>query len=261
MEEKESLSKLELKKAKPAFPTTKPKENIIRISCPSCNEPTAMEHINIHDKIAKCGSCAAVFSFEQEVKGLAQTNEKIEEEKIVRPAGVEKSYFHDELELTMKQPTGGGWIVMTFLFAFLAGLLYLVHLKKGIPIYWPAGIGGLTMFFLYKYWNSPNEKIYLIVDEEYLSVQYRPKNLVKDKLVATREVEQLYIKTLANNYYSLYAITNSREGQKHVKLVTYIDSRNKARYIEREIEQHLGIEDRRVPEERIPPTLGSHGGF
>jgi len=254
MEEKENTSKVKLKQARGEFPTTKPSENIISVNCPSCNTPPAMEDINIHDKIAKCGSCATVFSFEQEVKDVIQITEKVEQENIARPAGIEKSYFRDELELTMNQPTGGGWIALSILLAFFAGLFYLVHLEKGMPIYFSGGMVGLALFFFYKYWNKTNEKIYTIVDEAYLTVQYRPKNLVKDKVFKTTEIEQLYVKTLASNYYSLYAIVNAPEGQKHVPLIKYIDTRNKARYIELELEKYLGIEDKRLPEEAVPPT-------
>lgn len=249
MEEKEEISKLKLKQVEESFPTTKPKKNIILVNCPSCNASPTIENINIHDKIVKCGSCATVYSFEQEVKLLAQLNEKKEQEIVVRPAGIEKSYFHDELELSMKQPTGGMWIVLASSMVFFAGLFYLVHLDKGIPIYWTAVMVGLALPFFYKYWNSPNEKIYTTIDEEYLTIQYRPKNFVKDKFIATREIEQLYTKTLASNYFSLYAVLNTREGQKHVLLIKYLETRNNARYIELEIEKYLGIEDRRLPEE------------
>lgn len=249
MEEKEEVSKLKLKQVERSFPTTKPQNNIIPVNCPSCNASPAIENINIHDKIVKCGSCATVFSFEQEVKHLAQLNETIAPEIVVRPAGIEKSYFHDELELSMKQPTGDVWIALAIGMVFIAGLIYLVSLKKGFSVYWPAGMVGLALCFFYKYWNSPKEKIYANIDAEYLTIQYRPNNFVKDKLIANREIEQLYTKTLASNYYSLYAVLNTREGQKHVELIKYMDTRNNARYIELELEKYLGIEDRRLPEE------------
>lgn len=249
MKEKKELSKLKLKQVEQTFPTTKPNENIIPVNCPSCNTAPTNDDINIHDKIAKCGNCSTVFSFEKDVKDLAQNNEQVEQEIIVRPFGIEKSYFHDELELTMEQPTGGGWIALCILTAFFAGLIYMIHIKEGIPIYWPAGILGFALYFFYKYWNKANEKIYTIIDERFLSVQYRPKNLVKDKMVATQEIEQLYTKTIASNYYSLYAVLNTPEGQKHERLIKYINTRNKARYIELELEKYLGIEDLRLPEE------------
>ena len=258
MEEKEGQSKLKLEKIKKPFLTTKPQEDIIRISCPSCNEPTTTDNINIHDKIAKCGSCAAVFSFQKEIKNLSQQIEKVEEENLVRPAGVEKSYYHDELELTMEQPNSSGWIAMVIFSVFFAGLFFLLYWEKGLPLFVPSSFAGLSLYFFYKYWNRKNEKIFVVVDDEYLSVQYRPNNLVKDRFVNTQEVEQIYVKCLASNYYSLYAILNTPEGQKHFKLITYIGNRNKARYIEREIEMHLGIEDRRVPEEQI--HLAVRGG-
>ncbi|MEM6963313.1 MAG: hypothetical protein AAF573_01020 [Bacteroidota bacterium] len=260
MEEKESLSKLKLKQTERTFPTTKPSDKIVPVSCPSCSTSPAIEDVNIHDKIAKCGSCGTVFSFAQEVNHLAQSNNnQAEEEVIVRPVGIEKSYFHDELELTMQQPTGGFWILMIFFMAFFAGLFYLVHLKKGIPIYWPLGFGSMALLFYYKYLNKNNDKIYTTVDEKYLSIQYRPKYFSKDKLIPAQEIEQLYVKTLASNYYSLYAIQNTPEGQKHVLLIQYLDSRNKARYMEREIEEYLGIEDKRLPEESTP-VAGIHLG-
>lgn len=249
MEEKESLSKLKLEQVEQSFPTTKPQKNIISVNCPSCNATPAIENINIHDKIVKCGSCATVFSFDQEVKKMVELNATTEPEVVVRPAGVEKSYFHDELELSMKQPTGGLWIALTFSLVFFAVLFYIVHLEKGIPIYWSTGMLGLGLLFFLKHRNSSNEKIYTNIDEEYLTIQYRPKNLVKDKTIATQEIEQLYIKTIASNYYSLHAVLNTREGQKHVQLIKYLDNRNKARFIELEVEQYLGIEDRRLPEE------------
>jgi len=249
MEEKEELSKLKLKQVEQSFPTTKPEKNIIPVNCPSCNTPPDMEHINIHDKIAKCGSCATVYSFEQEVKHLKQINDKVEKENIARPVGIEKSYFHEELELSMKQPTGGMWIALTLFTVFFAGLFYLLAVKKGHSIYLPTGTAALALCFFYKYWKSPNEKLYAVIDEEFLSIEYRPKNFVKDKVIKTRQIEQLYTKTLASNYYSLYAVLNTPEGQKHERLIQYIDTRNKARYIELELEKYLGIEDRRLPEE------------
>ena len=237
------------------LPEMKSNKNVVKISCPSCGTPTEPADINIQDKIAKCGNCASVFSFQKEVAQIIVASETKEKEsgvnrEVVRPAGIDIDYYKDEMELTMVQPTGGGWIAMAFLTAFFSILLYLVHVKKGIPIYWPAGIASFMVFFIYKQWNSVNEKIFITVDETYLQIRYRPKNFIKDKMIPSNELEQIYIKNIpGSNYYSVYAIVNSLEGQKHQKIVTYVDSRSKARYIEQQIEDHLGIEDRRVPEE------------
>ena len=44
-------------------------------------------------------------------------------------------------------------------------------------------------------------------------------------------------------------ILNGIEGQKHVPLIPVLGSLSKARYLEQEIEKHLGIIDREVLEE------------
>ena len=44
-------------------------------------------------------------------------------------------------------------------------------------------------------------------------------------------------------------IVNSLEGQKHVDLIHHAGTLSKAKFIEQEIERHLGIIDRKVPEE------------
>ena len=44
-------------------------------------------------------------------------------------------------------------------------------------------------------------------------------------------------------------IVNEPTGQKHIELISNVDSRSKAKYIEQEIEKYLGIKDRRVPDE------------
>ncbi|MEL6846689.1 MAG: hypothetical protein AAFP02_26080, partial [Bacteroidota bacterium] len=187
---------LELEKLKQEFPTTKPEaeENVLRPACPSCGTTAGAEHINIQDKIAKCGGCGAVYSFQQELGGIQSTTETASEkrEQVMRPAGLEVDFFQGELEFSMVQPTGGGWIVMSVLTAFFAILLYLIHVKKGISIYWPGGFASLVTFFVYKQWNSRNEKIYITVDDVYLHIKYRPKNFIKDKRIPVKDLDQLY---------------------------------------------------------------------
>ena len=47
----------------------------------------------------------------------------------------------------------------------------------------------------------------------------------------------------------VFLIVNGAHGQKHVELIQSVNTRSKAKYIEQEIERHLGIPDRRVPDE------------
>ena len=46
-------------------------------------------------------------------------------------------------------------------------------------------------------------------------------------------------------------IVNGAEGQRHVVLIPKVSSLSKAKYLEQEIEKHLGIKDRKVPESNV----------
>jgi len=51
--------------------------------------------------------------------------------------------------------------------------------------------------------------------------------------------------------FGVFMIFNSNKGQKHIELLKFVSNRSKAKYIEQEIENHLGIPDRRVPDEVV----------
>ena len=91
-------------------------------------------------------------------------------------------------------------------------------------------------------------KIHIGIDNRFLSIERRPKKFIQDKLYAINEIDQIYTKKL-DGLNAVYMIVNGDNGQKHVKLITRLDSLSKARYLEQEIEKHLGIVDREVPEE------------
>jgi hypothetical protein len=62
------------------------------------------------------------------------------------------------------------------------------------------------------------------------------------------DIDQVYIKK-ENERHSIYMIVDNPTGQKHIRLITGLESVSKARYLEQEIERHIGIVDRPVPEE------------
>ena len=76
----------------------------------------------------------------------------------------------------------------------------------------------------------------------------RPKKFIKDKSYMVNDIDQVYLKK-EHNLYSIHMIVNNAMGQKHISLITGLNSMSKARYLEQEIERHLDIVDRSVPEE------------
>jgi len=65
----------------------------------------------------------------------------------------------------------------------------------------------------------------------------------------------VYIKSITSSSgtkgVAIFMIVNDVNGQKHVELIKSVNSRTKAKYIEQEIEKHLGIKDRRVLDEEV----------
>ena len=47
-------------------------DEFVQIKCPSCGSSTSSDHMNINDKVAKCGSCNAVFSFANQLSFIAE---------------------------------------------------------------------------------------------------------------------------------------------------------------------------------------------
>jgi len=219
-----------------------------KVSCPSCSQVTPADNININDKIAKCNECDTVFSFEKEIIDLLEMGDAKQE--VIRPEGIDLFHFQGELEITMKQPIAVVEGVFGTLFPLLATLFSVMYFMiPGAPILvliipWLIGFP-----FLFNLVYRSLQKMYIIVDDQDLSILRKPRSLVKDQHFAISEIDQLYVKSVQGGICDIYLVVNGANGQKHVKLISHMKSMSKARYLEQEIEKYLGIEDRRIPEE------------
>lgn len=242
---------------KPLEPAHKPLEQLelnvkqppaIKISCPACSSPIKATALNINDKIGKCSSCDSVFSFEQEVQQL-QTLAPAKKE-VARPAGIDLYHFHDDLDITIQQPLNAVEVVLavfSVVFLLLFCLIYFVKGEAflGIPISLAVGI-----YPFFQLANRHKHFIYLDINDRFLNIKWRPKKFHHDISVSTQELRQLYVKfNTTTNQASLFGILDTTEGQKHVKLLPDINGLTKARFLEQEIERHLGITDEEVAEE------------
>ena len=104
------------------------------------------------------------------------------------------------------------------------------------------GIIPLVNLFLLK-----RHRVFVNVDKNHLNIEHKPKKFHKNIKVNVRDIDQLYVKSYAS-YYNVYMITNGVEGQKHQRII-WTKSLSRARYLEQEIERHIGIKDRQVAEE------------
>lgn len=237
--------KLDLKKL------DKDSSDFKKINCPSCSSETPAADINIQDKIAKCSSCNVVFSIETKVSSLLA--KPVLKQEVIRPEGIDIFYFQDDLDITIKQPVSAGEIILAcfvpfFTLIFTALFFFPKNGGSGPPAIFPVVSWILSGLLLANFINRSKHKIHIVVDDKMLSIYRKPKKFVKDKHFNNNEVNQIYV-TKINHLFSIVAIVDGLDGQKHVPLIKGLTSFSKARFLEQEIERHLNIEDRGVPEE------------
>ena len=218
-----------------------------KITCPSCQKDLPADHLNINDKIAKCGECHVVFPFHETVAQFDINKKKFKQE-LIQPEGIDISYFRNEMDISIQQSGGWGWVL--FFVVFLAAIMTFVFFKGKASFWFPAITWLLTLYPLVNLVNQSKHKIFVNIDDYYVTIKWRPKNFMKDRSYNVQEIDQLYVHQVPDTgLYNLFMIVNTPEGQKHVKVIPMVGSLSKARYIEQEIERHLGITDRVVLEE------------
>lgn len=227
-------------------------KNYIEVCCPSCNNPTAAADMNIHDKVAKCTQCNVLFPIHEEINNLGQhsgsgNNTASTVKNLVhRPVGIDIFRYKGELDFTFKEAPNLLFLLIALSFLVFAGLTTFISFMDGKSFLLPIGLWILGI--LMSLYISIRTKTSLNIDKERLTIKKRPKIWSKDIAYSVQEIDQAYIKKEPDsNYYSVYLLVNSIVGQKHVHLASF-DARSKAQYLEQEIENHLGIPDRPVPE-------------
>ncbi|GLR15635.1 BRcat domain-containing protein [Portibacter lacus] len=225
-----------------------------KVYCPSCSEPVPAENLNIHSYAAKCSACNSIFSFREDVDEVL-VHDKISQE-IIKPEGVELNYFGEHLDITLnEQPWGNLESAIVAFFPLLLMITSLIFIKMVdstgfsktilLAILITATIAYISYFFIRK-----KHKIYIHIDKENLYIERRPRKFIKDEIYSIEEIDQVYIKSVpsasATSVAQIFMIVNGPKGQKHVKLVKQVNSLAKAKYLEQEIERHLGIKDRKV---------------
>lgn len=218
-----------------------------KVCCPSCEKDITADHLNIQDKIGKCIDCNVVFPFDDQLKGFNHGSQKLKQE-ILRPEGIELFSYKDELELSFRA-SASVMDIFVFIFGFMHVFPLLgVGLEKGlaVPIIMAAALSLFLLLYLIMRWT---QKKYVTINERHVIIESKPKFLSRFKSFDTRDINQIYVyKNPNGSYWELKMILDEGKGQKHIKLTT-LNSASKAKFLEQEIERHLGIQDVEVPEE------------
>lgn len=230
---------------------TKTKDgDFVKVVCPSCGNPGKADDININDKIAKCGQCNVVYSFQPNISNFLFTPPPKQE--LLRPEGIEVYHFKGELDITMEQPISLWDAILAPLLFFFAFMITAAYLKKGeISGLFPALFWIATAIPTFNLLNRKRHKIYITADDRHLSIIRKPKRFKKDQHFAVSEIDQLFVRT-KDGLFDLMLVVNTPSGARQIPLIRRFHGISKARYLEQELERYLGITDRSIPEEVKP---------
>lgn len=217
----------------------KTEQNYTTVDCPSCQTSVPAEHININDKIAKCGECDVVFSFDNTLKSLNQS--EVSKQKVLRPQGIDVYEFKHETEIAVKQPVAPLEILPFTILPIFLLFSILFYFKNGYSLMWP-GIALIMNLILTVYlYKREKHTVNIHIGKTDFKVQWRPKKLMSDKSYHISDIKQLYVKG-----HQIFMVVDGIEGSQHVNLVPGLVNQTQAHYLEQQIEAYLKIEDQAV---------------
>jgi len=239
-EKKEFQHKLELKALE-----KRKNAGFQKISCPNCDQSIPADHINIQDKIAKCGGCHAVFPFQHKLDALLTARKP--KQAVARPEGIDVYAYQDELEISLRQGISALDFMPWILWPLLPIIFTALHFGEGFPLSIMVASWMIGIFPIMNLFTFSKHKVFITMDDVFLNIQWRPKKLSKDQRFLIRDIDQVFVKKV-HGMNNVIMVVNQPAGQKQVKLLSD-SSLLKARFLEQEIEKYLKIEDREVPEE------------
>ena len=220
------------------------------VCCPSCNTDIPATDLNIHDKVGKCVACNVLFPLQETIHQLVQTPISAEpKHTMLRPEGIDVFKFKEELELSFKLPLSAGLAIAILFLIFFAIAITAGYFSKdsSMPILVPMIFWSPLLIAIYRAIVGVTARI--TVDDRFLTIQQRRKRSKKEQNYAITDIDQVYVKKVkdSDTACTIHIIVNTLDGQKHINLLPPLNSYSKAKYLEQEIENHLGIVDRKVP--------------
>jgi len=228
-----------------------------KVVCPNCSNAVKANDINIQDKIAKCGTCNEVFSFENDLQKLLDYSKIAHKPVLGKQKNVEVLEYMGEFNITLTQFNDWGGMILFGAGIFGSLMSTVIYFKHGLQS--PIGmfiIGIIFLYGLYRMINYKKNKFYVDVDDQYLYIKTRPKNFLKDKVYVRAHVKQFYLKQFPNSdYYQLMMLYDGPDGEEHVKIAPMMQGKSTSLYIEQELERFMGIEEYEVPDSKLPAKL------
>jgi hypothetical protein len=244
----------------------------MRVSCPSCGASVPAEDVNITRMVAKCRGCQAVFSFEAQLQSApvasAPAREIAPVMEVPLPAGIEMHRDAPAATASGDYRTAQGgvgrlrivrrWFTPQHLFLLLFAIAWnsFMVMWIGGAISSGGGIGpilfstvhvGVGLWVAYTALTGLFNRTVIEVDRGVLSIRHGPIPAKGNRDVTLSELRQLFTVEIVGNKgarsYELHAIVTNGPTITIVKDLT--DARQ-ALFLERAIEDHVGIVDQPV---------------
>ncbi len=220
-----------------------------RTDCPNCHNPIKQSEIDSNGHVT-CSNCGTAFQIDKDIEIFERTKPYVQ-----LPRKMDYLKLHSMLEFIYK-PKGFAvnfilfftifWNLFMFVFvsaAIVSGdysqLLFMsLHLMVG------AGLGMKAIGDLVN-------KTYVTIDSDYIFIERKPLQIFKKQPIETKDIKQLFVKKYSSGKvndkpvysYGLYA--KLHKGREKLLLKGFARPEH-AQFIEQEIEEFLGILDRRV---------------
>jgi len=231
-----------------------------QVRCPSCGTHIRGEDMNLAQMAARCPTCDALLDLRDQAaspgaRGAPDGPAPIE---MPLPPGIQVHSNARELRLVLRwfSPT---YIFMAFFSVFWIGFLVMWYsITSDAPlvfqlfplIHVAVGIG-LAYSTIAGFLNSTT----ITAERGHLSVRHGPIPWKGNRELPADALEQLYCQehvTHSRNggttiHYSVQAV--GKESRRKITLVSGLTDRDQALFIESQVEQKLGITDRRVTSE------------
>ncbi len=231
-------------------PAVKHKEQPLLLDCPQCHSFISEDQINTKNKVAKCAHCDHVFSYEEEGYwdpfGLPTSTQ---------PDGIEMLKLPSFLEFLIRPSKAifNNLFLIFFTFAWNAiiGIFIYNVLTSGAWTNLPF-VAIHFAFGLVLLWNILGQifnRSRIYIDENELCVSTKPFKLgQREKCVPVSDINELTVKLKPSKgkngqVTSSYQLLANTYDRKKISLIEGLD-RNTMKYLEKEIEAYLGIENR-----------------
>lgn len=237
----------------------------MEIFCPDCRRGIDGDDININSLIGKCNHCDSVFSISDQLGGLVRENQPSKVTSTKRPPVEKPDNLIVEnngvmLSINYRWSSMVARVFLTFFCAFWDIFMivwFAISISTGVWIMAAFGsihalVGiGMTYVCLAMWVNST----FIKVDATNLSVDHGPLPWPGAISLNPSEFIQLYtVEVISRNSrgagctYSYELQVRTEKGQR-IKLLSGLESVEHCLYLEQQIEEFLGIEDKPEREE------------